>query len=122
MLVIGHELPWIYQEEAPWSDEADHLLGEVALPYPYFCAGASPGKVAEEEVPAIVAARPWGEEMASYAEAVRGVWIDACLMPVFPADMQAAFIHDAEDFALPARAACTGRDYSSWLELQVNSQ
>src|SRR5712691_2206741 len=61
-----------------------------------------------------------GEEMASYAEAVRGVWIDACLVPVCPADMQAAFIY-SEDFALPARGACTDRDYSSWPELQVNS-
>src|SRR5487761_101694 len=122
MLVIGHESPWIYQEEAPWPDEADHLLGEVAFPDPYFRAGASPWKVAEEEVPAIVAARPRGEEMASYAEAVHGARIDACLMPVLPADMQAAFIHDAEDFALPTRAACTGRDHSSRLELQVNSQ
>jgi hypothetical protein len=122
MLVIGHELPGIYQEEAPWSDEADHLLGEVVLPYPYFCAGACPGKVAEEEVPAIVTARPRGKEMASYTEAVRRARIDASLMPVFPADMQAAFIHDAENFALLTRAACTGRDHSSRPELQVNSQ
>jgi len=59
--------------------------------------------------------------MASYAKAVRRVRFDPSLMPVFPADMEAAVIHDSEDFALPARGACTGRDYSSWLELQVNS-
>jgi hypothetical protein len=120
MLVIGHKLPWIYQEEPPWLDKTDHLLGEVALPYAYFRANAPPGKVTKEEVPAIVAPRPWGEQMASYAKAIRGVWIDARLMPVFPADMQAAVIY-SEDFALPARGACTSRDYSSWLELQVNS-
>jgi hypothetical protein len=121
MFVIRHKLPWIYQEQPPWLDKADHLLGEAALPHAYFRAGAPPWKVAKEEVPAIVAPRPRGKEMASYAEAARGLRIDASLVPVFPADMQAAVIHDSEDFALPARGACTGRDYSSWLELQVNS-
>jgi len=120
MLGIRHKLPWIYQEEPPWLDKADHLLGEVALPYAYFRANASSRKVAKEEVPAIVAPGPQGEEMVSYAKAVHGVWIDACLMPIFPADMQTALIY-SEDFALPTRGACTDRDYSSWLELQVNS-
>jgi hypothetical protein len=121
MLVIRHKLPWIYQEEPPWLDKADHLPGEVALPYAHFRANAPPGKVTKEEVPAIVTPRPRGKEMASYARAVRGVRVNACLVPVFPADMQTAVIHDPENFALSASGACTDRDYGSWLELQVNS-
>ena len=59
--------------------------------------------------------------MTLYVKVIHGVRINACLVPVFPADMQTAFICNSEDFALSARGACTDRDYGSLLELQLSS-